>query len=118
MKGYRFDVTCPICGADIRHIADSAPRSWERAAVVRCSACTWQGVVRVEMSTTDPREGTGRGRPTLIRDERGRILSSPRAACGTDRAYQQHVKAGEEPDEACKRAHRVRQQDYAKKVRV
>jgi hypothetical protein len=54
------------------------------------------------------------GKATTLRSQdTRRVVRKP---CGTKQAYQQHLAAGEEPDEACKRANAAYTQDYNRRT--
>jgi len=54
VKSIAFDLTCPRCGSDMRHVTSDDPRGWatrERRGVVECIRvrCHHTAVVVVEL---------------------------------------------------------------------
>jgi hypothetical protein len=97
MPDFRVIATCPSCGADLEYVTGSAPYAWERACVVGCTECPFQGVLRVTLTNVAGAAGTLRhgGDPTKA------------AQCGTDSGYHRHIKQLHEPPcDDCREAHR------------
>lgn len=49
--GYVIPLTCPRCGADVEHVGTGRSYAWHQVAAIRCSACRWEGAVKVELVT-------------------------------------------------------------------
>lgn len=50
-RRYIVEVTCPRCGADVDHVTAGQRWHWQQAAAIKCSECSWRGVLNVELAT-------------------------------------------------------------------
>jgi hypothetical protein len=60
VTGYRFDLTCPLCGGALTHVNASRPSCGSVAAVAACVPCRREMAVLVEVvvkSTARQRAG-------------------------------------------------------------
>jgi len=92
VNGYRFALDCIRCGGVLVPVTSSKTFGTETSAIARCSSCKSQYQVTVIL------------RPMAWRPEDNRSLVEV-AACGTEAGHQRHRRAGEEPCDACRRAH-------------
>lgn len=91
---YTFDVTCPRCGGEVRHVAGSEetpPLTLSVRAVVACTVCAVEWLVVVEL--------------LKVRDQAH--PSGERPPCGTESGYKAHTRRGEPTDPQCREAHRI-----------
>ena len=100
----QFDITCPLCGADVILTNGGRFSSREVSAVVVCSECPANWSIRLDMvqigiSLSLPGEGPAH---------------RPVAECGTDAGYRKHRREGQEPCEACKSGHAQDQSRWAR----
>ena len=58
MNGYSFNLSCPNCGGELRHIASGSRRPWQQAAMARCKGpCRRDLLVCVEISYASEEKG-------------------------------------------------------------
>lgn len=86
---YGFRLTCPLCGANVVHVASGTSNGVETRAVARCTGrgCRKHWVIRV----------------ILIRAQ-----DEDDCDCSTDADYCAHLKRGETPCDASRAAHNER----------
>lgn len=92
MTGYTFTLSCPTCGAPVRHSNDGQLHPHATCAGAVCTECGAHMVVDVRLRIV--RDGK-LPKPTVIRHD----------WCGTVRGHAKHMREGERACEPCKAAH-------------
>jgi hypothetical protein len=95
LSAYQLLLTSLCCGADLRRVAAGRPIAGTEVRVVAaCGECGREFVITALL------------RP-LVMNCRDKALGDGER-CGTEAAYQRHLRRGEPVDAACRDAHRCR----------
>ena len=93
---YVFDVTCPRCGGNPKHVTETRPDptlTVTSRAICQCAECHAEWLLTLNVTAVTAAVSPNKNRPP----------------CGTEGGYKAHTRRGEPSCRACRDAHRIYQ---------